>query len=298
MKGKLYVGRKGWQQKRSRNAASVDTTHVKPAAVQRGSSHALLTFSVWTKRRATDQMLVFDELGVRMCWNVSSNIRHDVDSDSLLNSHTEGERCSSCPLTAQEYLLLSSTETLWEDVSSYISCPLVYQTYEGWSATSQLLWHSSSAWVSDLLTCTWRSGCIKKEQRCHFKITIKLHACKHTVYTHQCFLDAEQLEPNIKNENVTCNRQSDSRWTSKTSTWLVCYEPELVLSWVALSQVCDSQRAVVVFIAILHTTWIRPVRFQIHIIFSKPECFLNSSITVISSGWVCVAAAYFHCWSL
>ena len=101
-------------------------------------------------------------------------------------------------------------------------------------------------------------------------------------------------------KNVTCDPQSDSRWTSISPIWLVCYEPELVLSWVALSQVCDSQSAALLRTTVLNTILIIWVCSQIHRFtstqFSKPECFLNFSITAIFPGWVSVGAAYFHCW--
>ncbi len=105
----------------------------------------------------------------------------------------------------------------------------------------------------------------------------------------------------VSHKNVTCDRQSDSRWTSKSPTWLVCHEHELVLSWVALSHISDSQSADVVFTVRLNTTWILWVCSQILRFFSlhmnKPQCSFNCSIMIISCGWVCVGAVYFHCWS-
>ncbi len=188
---------------------------------------------------------------------------------------------------------------------------------EEWSVIRQLLWHVSCDHVQvsvmhdwDLLICTWKPQFIYKKKVKKYIIsdwTVNTHT--HIIIDIQRFTivfpNVEHLELTyiVSNKNVTCDRQSDSRWTSICPTLLVCYEPELVLSWVALSQVCDSQSAVLLITTVLHTTWILWVCSQIHrfviLHFSKPECFLcsNCIITVICSGWVSVDAAYFHCWS-
>ena len=60
------------------------------------------------------------------------------------------------------------------------------------------------------------------------KHTNRSHSMKQALY--YCFLDFEHLEMIHMNENVTCDGQSDSRWTTIFSILVVCFEPEPVLS--------------------------------------------------------------------
>ena len=139
---------------------------------------------------------------------------------------------------------------------------------------------------------------VKKEQECYFRETVDIQTHTFILLLCRCWTSGNNYN---MNENVTCDPQSDSRFTSISPTWLVCYEPELVLSWVALSQVCDSQTAALLRTTVLNTILIIWVCSQIQRLissqFTKPESFLNFSIMAIFSGWVSVGAAYFHCWS-